>query len=35
VPVAIVSQLAGVSPDEAQRRLDAADGVVRKTLRET
>jgi anhydro-N-acetylmuramic acid kinase len=32
VPLAIVSQLAGVSPDEAQRRLAAAGGVVRGAL---
>ena len=31
-PVAIVSTLAGVTPNEARRRLAAADGIVRKAL---
>jgi N-acetylmuramic acid 6-phosphate etherase len=31
-PVAIVSTLAGLTPDEARRRLAAADGIVRKAL---
>jgi len=34
VPVAIVSTLAGVTPDEAQRRLEAAGGVIQKALRD-
>src|SRR5262249_5207104 len=32
VKVAIVATLAGVSPEEARRRLEAADGVVRQAL---
>lgn len=34
VPVAIVSTLAGVTPDEARRRLQAAGGVLRQALRD-
>jgi N-acetylmuramic acid 6-phosphate etherase len=32
VPVAIVSKLAGVTPDEARRRLDGTGGVIRRAL---